>query len=71
MLEAIDLCQQISGRELDWTLSDEARIGDHQWYVSDLDAFRADYPDWALTYGIRATLEDIHAANAERWSAAS
>ncbi len=33
-------------RELDYTLSDEARIGDHQWYVSDLAAFEADYPDW-------------------------
>jgi CDP-paratose 2-epimerase len=69
MLEAIELCQQIAGRELNFTLSDQARIGDHQWYVSDLDAFRNDYPDWDLTFGIRAVLEDIYAFNAERWEA--
>ena len=69
MLEAIAKCEAIAGRSLDYTLSDEARIGDHQWYVSDLDAFRKDYPDWDLTFGIRAVLEDIHAFNAERWEA--
>ncbi len=69
MLEAIALCQEISGRELDYTLSSEARIGDHQWYVSDLDAFQRDYPEWELTFGIREVLDDIYASNVERWTA--
>ncbi len=29
MLEAIALCQEIAGRELDWSYSDDARAGDH------------------------------------------
>jgi CDP-paratose 2-epimerase len=69
MVEAIELCQSISGRQLDSTLSDQARIGDHQWYVSDLGAFRDDYPDWALTFGIEDVLRDIHACNVDRWEA--
>jgi CDP-paratose 2-epimerase len=69
MLEAIDLCQRISGRELEYTLSDQARIGDHQWYVSDLDAFRNDYPDWRLTFGIDEVLRDIYEFNVEAWGA--
>ncbi len=36
MLEAIEMCERIAGRELDWTLSDENRIGDHRWWISDL-----------------------------------
>src|SRR5436189_906748 len=28
MLEAITLCEQIAGRALDWSLSDQARMGD-------------------------------------------
>jgi CDP-paratose 2-epimerase len=52
MLEAIDLCQQIAGRELDYSFSERARIGDHRWWISDLQAFKADYPGWRLTYGI-------------------
>jgi CDP-paratose 2-epimerase len=67
MLEAIALCQQIAGRELDYTLSEEARIGDHQWYVSDFGTFKADYPEWRLTYGIEDVLKDIYEHNVEQW----
>jgi CDP-paratose 2-epimerase len=69
MLEAIELCQKIAGRELAYTLSDEARIGDHQWYMSDFGTFRADYPEWRLTYGIEDVLKDIYEHNVEQWQA--
>jgi CDP-paratose 2-epimerase len=69
MLEAIDLCQQVAGRELDYTLSERARIGDHRWWISDLQAFKADYPGWRLTYGVEDVLRDIYAHNVERWAA--
>jgi len=68
MLEAIELCEQISGRTLDYTLSDDARIGDHRWWISDLDAFKRDHPEWRLEYGIEAVLQEIHDFNVERWS---
>ena len=71
MLEAIDLCQQIAGRELDWELSDEARAGDHRWWISDLSEFGSDYPEFRLTYGIEAVLREIHDANVEHWSPAA
>jgi CDP-paratose 2-epimerase len=69
MLEAIELCRQITGRELDYTLSDKARIGDHRWWVSDLQAFKADYPQWQLTFGIEDVLRDIYENNVEAWGA--
>jgi len=67
MLEAIELCQRIAGRELEWSLGDEARVGDHRWWISDLEEFRRDYPGWRVTRGVREILEEIHAGNAERW----
>jgi CDP-paratose 2-epimerase len=70
MLEAIELCEQIAGRELDWSLSDDNRIGDHRWWISDLDPFRRDYPDWDITYDIETVLREIHDHNAELWLAA-
>ena len=70
MLEAIDACERIAGRELEWTLSDQARIGDHRWWISDLEPFRSDYPRWELTGDVESLLRDIHEANIERWSAA-
>lgn len=71
MLEAIELCQRIAGRELDYSLSDQARAGDHRWYISDLSDFKADYPGFAITYGIEDVLREIHAANVEHWTAAA
>jgi CDP-paratose 2-epimerase len=70
MLEAIEACERIAGRELGWTLSDEARIGDHRWWISDLEPFRADYPGWDITGAVDSLLREIHDANLERWSAA-
>jgi len=67
MLEAIELCRRISGRELDWTLSEENRRGDHRWWISDVRPFARDYPDWALTRSLEQILREVHDNNAERW----
>ena len=68
VLEAIALSENITGRPLDWTLSPDARMGDHRWWISSLDSFRADYPGWSLEYGIEATLREIFDENVERWA---
>jgi CDP-paratose 2-epimerase len=67
MLEAIASCERIAGRPLEWTLSDEPRIGDHRWWISDLGEFRRDYPDWTPSLGIDDILEDIYRCNEEDW----
>src|SRR4029077_13008064 len=70
MLGAIQLCQRISGRELNWTLGEQPRLGDHRWWISDLRPFARDYPGWTLTRSLEDILREIHAHNAERWLAA-
>jgi CDP-paratose 2-epimerase len=69
MLEAIALCEEIAGRPLSWELSDEARIGDHRWWISDLEAFKRDYPDWRLEYSVPDILREIYEASLEHWAA--
>ena len=69
LLEAIELCERIAGRELDWTLDEQARAGDHRWWISDLRPFRADYPEWEPVYDVETILREIHHANAEQWAA--
>ena len=64
MLEAIDLCEQISGRKLDWTYVDDNRVGDHIWWISDVRKFQRDFPNWKYSYGIEQILRDIHGAAA-------
>jgi CDP-paratose 2-epimerase len=71
MLEAIQLCEEIAGRPLNWTVSGRARIGDHRWWISDLEEFQRDYPDWELEYDLESILREIHDQNLERWLAAA
>jgi CDP-paratose 2-epimerase len=68
MLEAIAMCEEIAGRPLDWELSDQARTGDHRWWISDLEEFRADYPGWRLEHDVPAILREIHDANVDVWA---
>ena len=68
MLEAIALCQEIAGRELDWTTGEAARMGDHRWWISDLGEFRRDYPEWSIEYDVEGILREMHAQNAEEWA---
>jgi CDP-paratose 2-epimerase len=69
MLEAIELCEQISGRKLNWKYSDQNRVGDHIWYISDVGKFRSHYPRWNIEYGIPRILGEVHEANRDRWLA--
>jgi CDP-paratose 2-epimerase len=70
MLEAIEACERIAGRELEWQMGEEPRIGDHRWWISDLAPFETDYPGWGPRYGIEEILAEMHEQNVERWTAA-
>jgi len=59
MLEAISLSEEIAGSELDWKMSDENRIGDHRWWISDLSGFKADYPGWSIERNLTGILTEI------------
>ena len=71
MLEAIEVCERISGRELSWEMGEEPRIGDHRWWISDLAPFQADYPDFNLRYGVEDILQEMYEQNLERWTVAA
>ena len=68
MREAIALCEQVTGRELDWTYADDNRMGDHIWYVGSNAKFAAHYPDWTQHYDVPRILTEMHEANVERWA---
>ena len=55
MLEAIEICERISGRGLSWEMGEEPRIGDHRWWISDLAPFEADYLDGTSAIGWRTS----------------
>ncbi len=59
ILEAIELCERISGKKLRVQYEAENRIGDHIWWISDISKFRKDYPDWDFRYNVEDTLIQI------------
>lgn len=59
MLEAIDIVKKISGKSLNYTYSETNRIGDHIWYISDVDKFKKHYPDWEYKFDIEKILSEI------------
>ena len=60
MLEAIDYCQKIVGKKLDFSYSETNRIGDHIWYISDVSKFKTHYPAWDWTQNIESTLSEMY-----------
>jgi CDP-paratose 2-epimerase len=68
MLEAIALCENITGKELRTRYVGENRRGDHIWWISDLMHFERHYPNWKLQYDVPRILREIYEFNLERWS---
>lgn len=68
MLEAIDKCQSLTGRKLQWSYSDANRAGDHIWWISDIRRFKGHYPGWSMRYDLDAILAEIFDAVGERAS---
>lgn len=59
MLEAIAICEEITGNKMNYSYSDTNRIGDHIWYISDVSKFKQHYPGWDFTVDLTATLTQI------------
>jgi len=66
ILEGIGICEEITGKKMNYHYSEENRIGDHIWWISDLSKFREHYPDWNWTYGTKDLLVEIHNSLVER-----
>jgi CDP-paratose 2-epimerase len=59
MLEAITLCEKITGKKMNTGYFENNRIGDHIWYISDLTKFKNHYPAWQQKWDIPMILEDL------------
>ena len=68
VLEAIDLCQDITGKELDWDYVEQNRVGDHIWWIGDNARFADHYPGWELKFDVPAILREMYELNADRWT---
>jgi len=59
MLEAIKECENVVGRKINWSYSDNNRIGDHIWWISDVSKFKQHYPEWSYKFSLNDIMEQI------------
>ncbi|MFA5100547.1 MAG: NAD-dependent epimerase/dehydratase family protein [Candidatus Omnitrophota bacterium] len=59
VLEAVAICEKLSGKKFDYEYVEANRAGDHIWWVSDVSKFRAHYPEWQCRFGIEDTMKQM------------
>ncbi|MCX9011474.1 MAG: NAD-dependent epimerase/dehydratase family protein [Candidatus Methanoperedens sp.] len=59
MLEAIEMCEEITGKKMDYSYTESNRIGDHIWWISDVSKFKSHYPEWDYKYNLKDILIEI------------
>jgi CDP-paratose 2-epimerase len=67
MLEAIQHCEAITDKKLNWSYAESNRSGDHIWWISDIQKFKQHYSGWNLKYEIKDILKEIYSKNTSRW----
>lgn len=59
MQEGIQLCEEITGNKMNYSYSENNRIGDHIWWISDVSKFKSHYPDWEYRYNLQDILHQM------------
>jgi len=67
-LEAFDIAQEITGREMVTEYHEANRVGDHKWWIGSNVAFQQDYPRWQQEYDVPRILREIYEANVDSWA---
>lgn len=59
MLEAIKMCEEITGKKVNYSYVETNRIGDHIWWISDVSKFKSHYPKWDYKYHLKDIMDEI------------
>jgi CDP-paratose 2-epimerase len=59
IIEAIEICEEITDKKLNRSYIEKNRSGDHIWWISDNSKFKGHYPQWDLIFNIKDILTDI------------
>ncbi len=59
ILEAFDRVEQLTGKKMRYHYVDEARVGDHMCYISDLTRLKTTLPGWDITRSLDDIFEEI------------
>lgn len=59
MYEAMRLTEEIVGKKIDFSYSENNRTGDHIWWIGDVSKFKEHYPDWDYKFNLTDIISQI------------
>jgi CDP-paratose 2-epimerase len=59
VLEAVARVEQMFGTQMQTSYREQARMGDHICYITDLRKFRHDYPGWNIRMSLDRIFENM------------
>jgi CDP-paratose 2-epimerase len=59
ILEAFDMVESLTGKQMRYEYVNQPRSGDHICYISDLSQFQHHYPKWSVTKSLDDVFRDI------------
>ncbi len=59
IIEALDLVENIKKIKINKKFLRTPRVGDHMWYISDLEKFKSHYPKWRQKYNTKKIIEEL------------
>lgn len=59
LLECVELVADASGKRPTLTYVDQARVGDHICYYTDMTKFRSHFPDWREEYSLDRIVDEM------------
>jgi CDP-paratose 2-epimerase len=63
IIEALELTEKISNIMINRKIIKKNRVGDHIWYISNINKFKKDYPDWKQKYNSSKIIEELIEGN--------
>ena len=59
ILEALDMVEKLCKINIKRKIIKTPRVGDHIWYISNLDKFKNHYPKWKQKYNTKKIIEEL------------
>ena len=59
IIEALNIFEKITHIGVKKIFKKEPRVGDHIWYISNIDKFKKDYPNWKQEYNTEKILYEL------------
>lgn len=59
ILEVIDMIYNYTGKQLNYTISDVSRVGDHICYYSNMSKFQEHYSDWHIKWDLNSVIKQM------------